>query len=295
MKNGFLALSIVLWVGACRINNALPRNACDSQADCLDGYTCQNAVCVPVGGGDAGTGGGGCETFPPAACAQPEGMIHPIDRSELQRLLPGRWLWCTGNPISGMPLKFGRPDGVGFEFNADATYAWVLVDGGNGVPVHATGFDSGGSVEFVAAGAASPTSAWQIEIILGQNHWLGFIPEFTDGPPMHMRLSFSGWAEYVRDETQCGVSNAPDMASPSSDLASSGSFGGACDPNAVLPTSCPAVGGVACSVCGSAGTNWQCLQPCRMGGSDCTAPQTCMPLGSCTVAGDCIGYDGYCS
>lgn len=293
MKLRFLALAIVLSVAACRVNNALPRNSCSSDADCLNGYTCQSKVCLSVtaGGGSGGTGGS-CETFPPAACMQPEGMVHPTDLAELQRILPGRWLWCTGNLISGMPLKFGRQDGVGFEFNADATYAWVLVDGGNGVPVHATGFDAGGPVEFI-----HDMSAWQMNLELGPNHWLGFVPEFTDGPPMHMRLNFSGWAEYVRDETQCGATDDGDMGSGGggSDLASSGTFGGACDPNVVLPNSCPAVNGVACSVCGNSGTAWQCLQPCHMGGSDCTAPQKCVSFGSCTLAGDCSGYDGYCS
>jgi hypothetical protein len=290
MKIRFLALPVVLSLVACRVENSLPRNSCETIADCLNGFTCQEKVCVPADGGSGG-GGSGCETFPPAACAQPLGMSHRIDRSELERLLPGRWLWCTGSMSSGMPVKFGRQDGVGFEFNADATLWWVLVDGGNGFPVRATGFDAGGTVEFLG-----DLSTLQINMIISGNHWIGVVPELTDGPPLHMRFMFSGaMADYVHDETQCGLSSGTDMGGGSSDLASSGTFGGTCDPNVVLPTSCPAVGGVACSVCGYANMAWQCLQPCHVGSTDCTSPQHCVALGAYTLAGDCVGYDGYCS
>jgi len=280
---------IPVLLAGCMIENGLPRNSCNITADCVAGASCVDSVCVaPDGGGGGGSRGDQCETFPPAACTTPEGTLHALDASELQRLLPGRWLWCTGDTFAGMPLKIGPSDAVGFEFNADATLWWFLVDDGHGNPVHRSGFEAGGTVEIIVA-----SNLLQLNLVEGSTNF-ELIPAITDGPPMHLRFRSGGPAAYyVHDESGCSEPDG-DMAVGTADLTSGGSFGGACDPNVVLPTSCPAVNGVACSVCGYAGMSWQCLQPCHLGGSDCTAPQSCVAVTESTRGGDCTGLDGVC-
>ena len=286
-------VAIALCAIGCRLDSGLPHNSCHTTDDCVTGNSCLDGVCVRSTGG-----GGSCETlFPPASCSQPEGSQHALTLSELQRLLPGRWLWCTGDPVSGMPLKIGPDDVIGFEFNEDATVWWYLVDGG-GIPAHRSGFDSGGTVEFLGG-----QDTLQLNLVLGPTSWLTLNPEMTDGPPMRLRfISHGPSAYYVYDDSGC-LAGGIDMSVAGTDFAvggggdlGGGAFGGVCDPNVVLPTSCPSANGASCSVCGYANMTWGCLQPCRLGGSDCPASQTCVAftVESFTRGGDCVGYDGYC-
>jgi hypothetical protein len=279
-------------LGGCRVNSGVPKTSCVTDVDCNDGYTCQQQVCVAsavVSGGGSGSGGGGCASIPAPACSSAEGNLHPIDHSELLRLLPGRWFWCSGDSISGMPLKIGPSDTIGFEFNADATLWWFLVDDGHGNPVHRSGFQAGGTVEVIGM-----PDFVQLNLVETGGSWFPLNVSFTDGPPLHMRIISGGpGAYYIHDDTGCGgaVDGPTDLGTSSG--GGGLAFGGMCDANVVTPESCPTVGGVVCSICQYAQMKWQCVQPCHLAMNECTAPQTCVALDDYTLSG-CIGYDGYC-
>jgi hypothetical protein len=275
-------------VAGCRVD-ALPKNDCLTTADCNSGNSCQQGICV---GDSVVGGGGGCATVPAAACSQPEGTEHPLDHSEILRLLPGRWLWCSGdkNLVDGTEFILG-PDGtVGIDFNVDATLWWFLVNDGHGNPVHRDGFDSNGTVEILGM-----PNFVQLNLVLTSNSVFTLNPSFTDGPPKHMRLVSHGPAAYyVHDDSCTETSGATDIGTGTVDMGGGGAFGGACNPNVVVPDSCPSVNGVTCSICGYATMTWQCLQPCHVAANDCTTPQTCIAFDEYVLSGDCIGYDGYC-
>lgn len=294
-----LDIAIVLALAGCRLDNSAPKHGCMTQSDCNAGEVCGPGVCVPnpdasvdSGGSRSDSGGpsgGGCESFPPAACATAEGTPHPYDISELQLLLPGRWLWCSGDLVSGTPLKIGPADSVGFEFNVDATQWWLLVDDGAGHPVHRTGFEMGGTVEYL------PNQVGAQVNLLSSGGGYAMLPSFTDGPPMHLRFSPPPSAYYVRDGSSCGGALQPGF----SGAPNTGAFGGTCDPNILLPNSCPAIDGVSCSICAAPSTKVECVRPCHVATNDCPSG-TCIALGDSHtlgnyfIAGACSGYDGYC-
>jgi hypothetical protein len=219
-------------------------------------------------------------SLPPAACASADGNPHPYDASELQRLLPGQWLRC---PAAGAVVA-GPAGNVGLEFNADATTWWFLDDGGNGRLVPHVGFDSGGTVDIVTE--IFVPQSYQLNM-LSTGLTYGFSPRFTDGPPRHMHNDgVDVPIQYLHVDGNCAAVVPPGYDGGAAD----GSFGGSCDPNRVLPDSCPSVGGVACSICAA-----QCVQPCTVAKGGCPGGQTCIPdPGENTRAGDCVGFDGYC-
>jgi hypothetical protein len=275
---------MMLMLAGCELSNTLPKNECRTDADCNPGNTCQAGICVGPGGGTTGGGGGGCSGLPPAECSSAEGNVHSLDLSELQRLLPGRWLWCKGDSFGGSELVIGGAGTVGIDFNADATRWWFLYDDGHGQPMQHMGFGVGGTVQFVAGGSAPQVN------LVDETGWFNLLASITDGPPMHLRLISGGPSSYYV-HVDCGT------LQPGYDGgAAAGPFGGTCDPNVLLPNSCPAADGVACSFCVSmANASPQCLQPCKMAGGGCTGGQSCIPLPqSYTRGGDCVGFDGYC-
>jgi hypothetical protein len=274
------AIALLTLLGGCELTNPLPKNECRTSSDCNPGNTCQSGMCQ-------GTGvGGGCSGLPPAACSSSEGELHHLNASELQRLLPGRWLWCTGDTYVGQPFRIGGPTTVGFEFNADATRWWPLDDDGHGQPTRHTGFDSGGTVQILSTGAPSP-----LQLLLVQDTgFFGLLPEIADGPPLRLRLnSFGHIADYILAPSGCGGELQPAYDGG----ATPGPFGDDCNTNTLLPNSCPSVGGVACSMCGYEEMRWQCLQPCSLTGGGCPAGQSCQTAEH-TRSGDCVGFDGYC-
>jgi hypothetical protein len=282
----FVVATIIAMVAGCRIEKVLPRNSCHTTADCVGQNACVQGVCV----GPVDAGRSSCETFPPSTCARSAGPAHSIDRSELQRLLPGRWLWCSGSTDIGQPAQ---PGVIGVEFNMDATLWWFLYDDGNGIPQARAG-DAVGTVEFVGQVDGSVL----LKLVSGGGSFT-FSPVFTDGPPLHMRLmNNTSNAYYISDDSGCvehGDPNIVDLSlAPIYDLSSNGSIGGPCDPAVVLPTTCPAMGGLACSICGMSAGMFQCMQPCRIGSTDCPSPQKCVSAGVYTSAGDCAGFDGVC-
>jgi hypothetical protein len=153
----------------------------------------------------------------------------------------------------------------------------------------------------------------QLNLVVSANSAYPLLPSFTDGPPRRMKLVSHGPAAYyVLDDSGCGPSPdggspqrdggvATDLGSPQGDggvdLGSGGGnadFGEPCQPNVVTADSCPPVDGVACSICQYASMVWQCVRPCHLGSSECPSPQTCTKLSDYTLAGQCVGYDGYC-
>src|SRR5262249_7414702 len=100
-------LILLAVFGSGCLNSALPKNSCNSTADCNDGNQCVQGVCVALTGSgddggtpdlssdDAPTGPGGdrdgttgCESFPPAACQSALGASHPATVDYLLTVLP---------------------------------------------------------------------------------------------------------------------------------------------------------------------------------------------------------------
>jgi hypothetical protein len=202
--------------------------------------------------------------------------------------LPGRWLWCSGDKVDGSELKFGGDDVIGIEFSADASRWWFLVDGGGGQPVPRGGFDSAGAVEVSGA-----DGGYGINLVESANASFPLSVAFTDGPPMHMQLTFEDSAYYVFDGAHCDDAGSTDPGGGPAVPTTPAALGASCDPNVVLPVSCASQNGATCSVCGYS-TAWQCVQPCHLSGTDCPSGQTCLPLSDFTLAGDCEGFDGTC-
>jgi hypothetical protein len=252
---------------------------CTTNTDCAQGTSCQFGVC------GAFNDTGASNEVP--GCGMSLGTLYKADHSALERILPGCWLSCASTPPTGPTPA----NAIGYGFDDDATHWWFLADDGSGRPVPLQGFDQGGIVDILYPGFI--TDADQLTILLHppSNVTYELQPQFNDGPPMRMySAADSSDPGFVRYDGSCGAA-ADGGVEPSGD-GGGAPFGGSCDPNAPLPTSCPAVGGVRCSFCNGG----QCVQPCHLTTSDCPAPQRCTGFGTSTImiAGDCIGYDGLC-
>jgi len=221
-----------------------------------------------------------------AACQQPIGPIHDLSNpSELQRVLPGRWMLCATNP--------GFPAGtIGIEFNQDASQWWFLVDDGNGQPKKRDGFDSSGWTNLLVMNGQFT----QIDLF---NNAQGFYPSgitISDGPPPHMHFDAVGdVGDFIRAPDGCGGA----LSGPFMGSASTASFGDVCAMNTpVKANTCPSIDGVACSFCAFLGLNMprpnQCMRPCHRSMNECPQGTTCVVMTEVTVAGACTGFDGYC-
>ena len=250
---------------------------CTMDSDCVTGTTCQSGVC------------GAFTRAQPVGCVPlaEAGSFQVVDHSTLEMKLPGCWVACDPPMRSTGPAP---ANAIGWGFSSDLTRWWFLVDDGHGNPVPYEGFDQAGIVDILWPGIN--TDQLQVDMVPDGNTTLTFTlqPRFSDGPPVRM-ISFGVDTVYVQSEGSCGGVDAGTTSG--SDMGSAVPFGGACNPNYVLSTDCPAVDGRRCSFCGAS----TCRQPCHIGGSDCPSSQTCSAFGltPLTMAGDCIGYDGFCS
>jgi hypothetical protein len=276
-------LLLTLAVG-CGLEDPSTKDTCRTSADCNSGQVCDlKGKCVaPIESGP-------CGGLPPASCSSAEGDVHHLTASELQRLLPGRWLWCKGEVYNGVQLRIGPPTSVGIEFNSDATSWWELEDDGHGQPVRQTDAHWSGSLQLESYPGFAPV---QVSLVTDTGH-IRVVAEITDGPPLHLRLRTAGgggYAYYVLAASDCGGALQPGYAG----AATPGAFGGACDIDLILPNTCPSIGGVSCSMCAAPGTNtWQCVQPCSLSGGSCPTGQSCQAVEH-SRGGDCVGFDGYC-
>lgn len=250
---------------------------CTADADCVTGTSCQSGVC------------GAFKSTPPVGCvpAAEAGPFRVVDHSTLEMMLPGCWVGCDPPTGASGPAP---ANAIGWGFNWDLTRWWFLVDDGQGNPVPYEGFEQGGNADILWPGIN--TDQLVVLMVGTGNTTFELQPQLSDGPPA--RLINAGVADrlFVHFDGPCGdVDGGTDNVAQ--DMGSAAPFGGACNPNSVLATDCPAVDGRRCSFCGD-GT---CRQPCRIGGNDCPTSQTCRTFGVTAVlmAGDCIGYDGFCA
>ncbi|MDB4967297.1 MAG: hypothetical protein JWN44_2986 [Myxococcales bacterium] len=250
---------------------------CTMDADCASGTTCKFGVC------------GAFTRALPAGCvpAADAGPFQIVDHSKMEMLLPGCWVGC--DPPSGIAGP-APANAIGWGFNSDVTRWWFLVDDGQGNAVPYQGFEQGGVVDILWPGIN--TDQLQVNMIATANTTFTLQPEFSEGPPLRLISAGAEDRLYVHAEISCGDVDGG-SGSGGDDMGSAAPFGGACNPNEVLPVDCPALGGRRCSFCGDS----LCRQPCHIGGNDCPTSQTCTAFGLTTVlmAGDCIGYDGFCS
>lgn len=262
-----LLLVLVAWVLGC--GGGAVSDRCASDADCANGTTCHFGVC-------------GVFTSATVGCDSPAGPAHAYaDHSELEELLPGCWLACT-------PLANPAPENaIGFGISADLSSWWLLVADGSGNAAPLQGFDQGGFVDIVWAGMSQSMSQVNLHVLSSNSGFL-LQPSFFDGPPPRMIGDpvATNPPTFVRSDASCG--DATDTSSGSQTP-----FGGSCDENAVHAGDCQPVDGRRCSFCGKN----ICLQPCHLGGSDCSGSMTCTSFEKILIvmSGDCADYDGYCS
>jgi hypothetical protein len=106
-----------------------------------------------------------------ANCNAADGPIHPYTQaSEVQTLVVGRWIRCSGTGIFGSMA-------LGIEFDADGTY-FMLGDDGHGGAVKLMGFDAQGTWDVTQE---TPTTA-QLNIHSAPNAGNGGAAQFEDAP-----------------------------------------------------------------------------------------------------------------
>jgi hypothetical protein len=234
----------------------------------------------------AGCNNGEVCGIPPAACSSAEGNLHLTTAAEAQRLLPGRWFFCSGDMRNGEEVRLGGPSVIGFEFNADVTLWWYLFDDGHGRAIHHAGTGTSGTVAMLSSGDGPGVLLY----LTAENISFALPIELGDGTPLHLGLeSFDAIAHYVHEDSSCGKPPQPGYDGGVVD----GAFGGDCDTFQLLPDSCPSVGGVVCSVCVQGDNSLSCAQPCSVSGGGCPEGQTCRGAPH-RRSGDCAAFDGYC-
>ncbi|HUJ59097.1 MAG TPA: hypothetical protein VLX92_11415 [Kofleriaceae bacterium] len=109
-------------------------------------------------------------TDAPSACDEPEGPEHPYSKkSELDALVVGRWLHCSGG-------TFLPDEQAGIEFTADGTYYELGYQGTS--LVRLDGFDHQGTWDSYQETSTSVEFAWHPTPSSGN----GGAPEFEDNP-----------------------------------------------------------------------------------------------------------------
>ncbi len=285
-----LATTCIGAFSGCKLQRAL--TTCRSSTDCDTGNVCSAGTCVA---------NAGCEVFPPPSCSMPVGADHPTEWADFLRLLRGRWLFCSGSPVTPFVPPFMMPPPVvppvvGFEFSDDtATWSFLIDDGaGRPVPLHGPRYD--GVLELIVEPGSSGGGTFKQLFMTDElGEMLTLQPHFADGPPLRMGLHIGDPMEtiYVHDDTGCG-----DVASAPTDLGMAPvddggtTFGQSCPTATQTAMTCPPVNGVYCSIC----PGGFCAQPCHMNGSECPTPQQCVPMAmyGVVLSGACADYDGYC-